>query len=90
MSRPDGPLLASGQTARVPWRSLSGMAPSAVVFDNRLYVFYGSGECPWSEENMWYRFVDQHGNWWPDDSDEELVGSTTAVAPAVAVFRGRL
>jgi len=66
------------------------MAPSAVVFDNRLHVFYGSDECPWSEENMWYRFVDQHGNWWPEDNDEEVVGSTTAVAPAVAVFRGRL
>jgi len=72
----------------IPGNTLTTIPPAVCIYQNRLYVFHGGWR--WPDQGIYYRYMDQNGNWWPRAGSVKVEGSSTAYRPALAVFNNRL
>jgi hypothetical protein len=72
----------------IPGNTLTTIPPALCVYQNRLYVFHGGWR--WPDQGIYYRYMDQNGNWWPRAGSVKIQGSSTAYRPGLAVFNNRL
>lgn len=73
------------RSEKIPGNTYSDIPPAVCVFKDRLYVFHGGW--PWPNQNIYYRYMDNNGNWWPKNGSVKVDGSSTPSRPALAVFR---
>jgi hypothetical protein len=72
----------------IPGNTLTTIPPAVCIYKNRLYVFHGGWR--WPDQGIYYRYMDQNGNWWPQAGSVKVEGSSTAYRPALTVFNNRL